>query len=343
MAKIITLGEIMLRLSPNGNDRFIQSEMFRIIPGGGEANVAVSVANYGHEAYFVSKVPAHEVGTAAVNSLRKFGVHTEFIARGGERLGIYFLESGASMRPSKVIYDRAGSSIAVAKASDFDWNAILSGKDWFHFSGITPAISPEMRKCVEAACKTARKKGVKVSCDLNYRGKMWSIEEARPVMQNLMQYVDLLIANEEHIRTVLEIDTSSLPTEDTNLTPAGCLSASRMVNERYKIPLIALTQRRSLSASDNRFKGSLWSAENSDAIACSPQYTMHIVDRVGSGDAFSAGILTGVQKDWTPEKTVGFAAAACCLKHSVEGDFSLMSEDEILALAAGNGSGSVQR
>ena len=341
--KTVTFGEIMLRLSPPAHARFLQTGQFDIVAGGGEANVAVSLANCGLDAEFVTALPDQELGQIAVNALRALGVETRHILRQGPRIGLYFIENGASQRASKVIYDRAGSSIAVAKASDFDWNAILSGKDWFHFSGITPAISPEIRKCVEAACKTARKKGVKVSCDLNYRGKMWSIEEARPVMQNLMQYVDLLIANEEHIRTVLEIDTSSLPTEDTNLTPAGCLSASRMVNERYKIPLIALTQRRSLSASDNRFKGSLWSAENSDAIACSPQYTMHIVDRVGSGDAFSAGILTGVQKDWTPEKTVGFAAAACCLKHSVEGDFSLMSEDEILALAAGNGSGSVQR
>ena len=341
--KTVTFGEIMLRLSPPAHARFLQTGQFDIVAGGGEANVAVSLANCGLDTEFVTALPDQELGQIAVNALRALGVETRHILRQGPRIGLYFIENGASQRASKVIYDRAGSSIAVAKASDFDWNAILSGKDWFHFSGITPAISPEMRKCVEAACKTARKKGVKVSCDLNYRGKMWSIEEARPVMQNLMQYVDLLIANEEHIRTVLEIDTSSLPTEDTNLTPAGCLSASKMVNERYKIPLIALTQRRSLSASDNRFKGSLWSAENSDAIACSPQYTMHIVDRVGSGDAFSAGILTGVQKGWTPEKTVGFAAAACCLKHSVEGDFNLMGEDEILALAAGNGSGSVQR
>ena len=341
--KTVTFGEIMLRLSPPAHARFLQTGQFDIVAGGGEANVAVSLANCGLDAEFVTALPDQELGQIAVNALRALGVETRHILRQGPRIGLYFIENGASQRASKVIYDRAGSSIAVAKASDFDWNAILSGKDWFHFSGITPANSPEMRKSVEAACQKAKDKGVKVSCDLNYRGKMWSIEEARPVMQNLMQYVDLLIANEEHIRTVLEIDTSSLPTEDTNLTPAGCLSASKMVNERYKIPLIALTQRRSLSASDNRFKGSLWSAENIDAIACSPQYTMHIVDRVGSGDAFSAGILTGVQKGWTPEKTVGFAAAACCLKHSVEGDFSLMGEDEILALAAGNGSGSVQR
>ena len=265
--KTVTFGEIMLRLSPPAHARFLQTGQFDIVAGGGEANVAVSLANCGLDAEFVTALPDQELGQIAVNALRALGVETRHILRQGPRIGLYFIENGASQRASKVIYDRAGSSIAVAKASDFDWNAILSGKDWFHFSGITPAISPEMRKCVEAACKTARKKGVKVSCDLNYRGKMWSIEEARPVMQNLMQYVDLLIANEEHIRTVLEIDTSSLPTEDTNLTPAGCLSASRMVNERYKIPLIALTQRRSLSASDNRFKGSLWSAENSDAIA----------------------------------------------------------------------------
>ncbi len=338
--KTIAFGEIMLRLSPPAHGRFLQAGQFDIVTGGGEANVAVSLCNCGLEAAFVTALPAHELGQVAVNSLRRYGVGTEHILRQGPRIGIYFIENGASQRASKVIYDRAGSSIAVARAEDFHWEEILEGADWFHFSGITPAISSEMQKAVENACLTARKMGVKVSCDLNYRSKMWSIEKAQPVMQNLMQYVDLLIANEEHIRTILAVNTSSLPTEDTNLTQDGCRKAAEMVYEAYHIPQIAITQRRSLSASENRVKGAFW---QNGKIAFSPQYTVKIVDRVGSGDSFSAGILTGIQKGWDMQRTVNFAAAACCLAHSVEGDFSLMSEEEIMALSGGDGSGSVQR
>lgn len=338
--KTVTFGEIMLRLSPPGYARFVQASQFDVVYGGGEANVAVMLASCGLEADFVTAIPAHEIGQCAVNALRRYGVGTGHILRQGDRLGIYFIENGASQRASKVIYDRAGSSIAKAAASDFDWKKILSGADWFHFSGITPAISDEMIAAVQTACHTAKQMGVKVSCDLNYRSKMWSVEKARCVMQPLMESVDLLIANEEHIRTILEIDTSSLPVEDTNLTHEGCMVTARMLNERYHIPMVAMTQRRSLSASDNRFKGMLW---KDGEAAFSPQHTMHIVDRVGSGDSFSAGILTGLQKGWSIQQTVNFAAAACCLKHSIPGDFNLCDEAEIQALAGGDGSGSVQR
>ena len=338
--KTVAFGEIMLRLSPPGYSRFVQASQFDVVYGGGEANVAVMLAQCGLESEFVTALPAHELGQCAVNALRRYGVGTSHILRHGPRLGIYYIETGASQRASKVIYDRAGSSIAVAQASDFDWDIILSGASWFHFSGITPAISPEMAKAVQNACQAAKRLGVKVSCDLNYRSKMWTVEQARAVMQPLMESVDLLIANEEHIRTILEIDTHSLPVEDTNLTREGCLQAAEMVNSRYHIPAIALTQRRSLSASDNRFEGMLW---KEGEAAFSPQHTMHIVDRVGSGDSFSAGILNGLQKGWSVQQTVDFAAAACCLKHSVPGDFNLCDEAEILALAGGDGSGSVQR
>lgn len=338
--KTVTFGEIMLRLSPPGYSRFVQASQFDIVYGGGEANVAVMLASCGLEADFVTAIPAHEIGQCAVNALRRYGVGTGHILRQGDRLGIYYIENGASQRPSKVIYDRAASSIAKAAASDFDWKKILTGADWFHFSGITPAISDEMIAAVQDACRTAKQMGVKVSCDLNYRSKMWSVEKARSVMQPLMESVDLLIANEEHIRTILEIDTSSLPVEDTNLTHEGCIATAQMLHERYHIPMVAMTQRRSLSASDNRFKGMLW---KDGEAAFSPQHTMHIVDRVGSGDSFSAGILNGLQKGWSIQQTVNFAAAACCLKHSIPGDFNLCDEAEILALAGGDGSGSVQR
>ena len=338
--KTVAFGEIMLRLSPPGYSRFVQASQFDIVYGGGEANVAVMLASCGLESEFVTALPAHEIGQCAVNALRRYGVGTGHILRQGDRLGIYYIENGASQRASKVIYDRAGSSIAKAAASDFDWEKILDGAEWFHFSDITPAISDEMITAVQQACRTAKKLGVKVSCDLNYRSKMWSVEKARSVMQPLMESVDLLIANEEHIRTILEIDTSSLPVEDTNLTHEGCIAAAQMLHERYHIPMVALTQRRSLSASDNRFKGMLW---KDGEAAFSPQHTMHIVDRVGSGDSFSAGILNGLQKGWSVQQTVNFAAAACCLKHSIPGDFNLCDEAEILTLAGGDGSGSVQR
>lgn len=338
--KTVAFGEIMLRLSPPGYSRFVQASQFDVVYGGGEANVAVMLASCGLESEFVTALPAHEIGQCAVNALRRYGVGTGHILRQGDRLGIYYIENGASQRASKVIYDRAGSSIAKAAASDFDWEKILDGAGWFHFSGITPAISDEMITAVQQACRTAKKLGVKVSCDLNYRSKMWSVEKARSVMQPLMESVELLIANEEHIRTILEIDTSSLPVEDTNLTHEGCIAAAQMLHERYHIPMVALTQRRSLSASDNRFKGMLW---KDGEAAFSPQHTMHIVDRVGSGDSFSAGILNGLQKGWSVQQTVNFAAAACCLKHSIPGDFNLCDEAEILALAGGDGSGSVQR
>lgn len=338
--KTVTFGEIMLRLSPPAHGRFLQAGSFDIVYGGGEANVSVSLANCGLETEFVTALPAHEMGQCAINALRRYGVQTYHILRQGSRIGIYFIENGASQRASKVIYDRAASSIATAKASDFHWKEILAGADWFHFSGITPAIGPEMTKAVQEACAVAKELGLKISCDLNYRSKMWSVPEARAVMQPLMQQVDLLIANEQHIADILEIDISSFPTEDTNLTREGCIATAAAVNARYHIPAIAITQRRSLSASDNKIKGMLW---QDGQAAFSAQHTMHIVDRVGSGDAFTAGILTGIQKKYGLQKTIDFAAAACCLKHSVEGDFNVMSEAEIMALAEGEGSGSVQR
>ena len=197
MGKIITLGEIMLRLSPNGQDRFIQTDVFRIIPGGGEANVAVSCANYGHDAYLVTKLPKHEIGQIAVNSLRRYGVNTKYIARGGDRVGLYYCETGASMRPSKVIYDRAHSAIAEADPSDFNFDEIMEGADWFHWSGITPAISDKAAELTKLACEAAKRHGVTVSVDLNFRKKLWTSEKAISIMRPLMKYVDVCIGNEE--------------------------------------------------------------------------------------------------------------------------------------------------
>lgn len=340
MKPTVTFGEIMLRLEPEGYNRFVQADKFGAVYGGGEANVAVSLANYGLPAEFVTKLPAHEIGQCAVNALRRYGVGTEKIIRGGERIGIYFIEKGASQRASKVIYDRAYSAVSLAKAEEFDWEAILAGAGWFHFSGITPAVSGELAKACLEGVKTARKLGVTVSCDLNYRGKMWSLDKAKEVMGGLMPYTDVLIANEEHIKSILGIDVSVYAVEDSNLCREGCAAMARTLHEKYGFQAAAITQRRSLSASDNKFKAAFW--QNGET-AFSPQHTMHIVDRVGSGDAFTAGILYGMQTGLSAQETVDFAAAACCLKHSVEGDFNLMSADEVFALAGGEGSGSVQR
>ena len=338
--RTVTFGEIMLRLSPPAHGRFVQTASFDACYGGGEANVAVALAQWGLEASYVTALPENELGQGAVNALRRYGVDTRHILRQGPRIGVYFIENGASERASKVIYDRAGSSAAAAKASDFDWEKILAGAGWFHFSGITPAVSPEMAGAVSDAVRTARRMGITVSCDLNYRGKMWTVEEAKAVICPLMADVSLLIANEEHIRTVLGIDTLDLPREDTNLTPEGAAEAAVRLNARYHIPYIALTQRRSLSASDNRVGGVLW---REGETAASRRHLVHIVDRVGSGDAFAAGVIYGAQTGLSLADTAQFAAAACAFKHTVEGDFIVADAGEIAALAGGDGSGSVQR
>lgn len=248
--KIITLGEIMLRLSTPGNTRFVQSDSFDVVYGGGEANVAVSLANYGHDAYFVSKLPTHEIGQSAVNALRKYGVHTDYILRGGDRVGIYYLETGASMRPSKVIYDRADSAIAKATADEFDFDAIMAGADWFHFSGITPALSAEAAKLTEAACKAAKKHGVKVSCDLNYRKKLWTPEQAQAVMKQLMQYVDVCIGNEEDAKLCLGFEPKA-NVEQGETNASGYYEIFKQMKEEFGFEIVCSTLRESYSATYN--------------------------------------------------------------------------------------------
>ena len=340
MAAVVTFGEIMLRLAPEGMDRFVQADSFGAVYGGGEANVAGSLAGYGVGARYVTKVPAPEIGQAAVNAMRRYGVDTGYMVRGGDRLGIYFLERGASQRPAKVIYDRKGSAMALAQPSDFNWEMIFDGANWFHFSGITPAIGKNLAQITENAAAMAHQKGMMVSCDLNYRSKMWTLEEAKVVMAGLMGNVDVLITNEMHAQQLLEADVSGYPTEDTNLGQEGCAALGRSLSERYGFRTVAITQRRSLSADDNRFKAAIYSKGE---IAFSTQYTMHMVDRVGSGDAFTAGVIYGMKEGLSLQQTVDFAAAACCLKHTINGDVNLMSTAEVWELASGSGSGSVQR
>ena len=341
MARIITFGEIMMRLNPEGYLRLVQSERLEATYAGGEANVAVSLANYGHDAAFVTKVPAHEIGQCAVNALRRYGVDTTKILRGGPRLGLYFVEKGASQRGSKVIYDRAGSSIALAKPEEFDWPSIFSGADWFHFTGITPALGGDMPKvCLEAA-KAAKSMGLTVSCDLNYRAKLWTREEAGRAMAELMPYVDICIANEEDAKDVFGIAAENTDVNSGKLDKDGYVSVARQLKDRFGFKYVAITLRGSISASDNRWSGMLY--DGSEAFFA-PEYLIHIVDRVGGGDSFGGGLIHAMLK-WPGDhqKAIDFAVAASCLKHTIEFDFNMMSESEVLALAGGNASGRVQR
>jgi len=330
----------MLRLAPEGYYRFVQSQSFGATYGGGEANVAVSLANFGMDAAYVTKLPKHEIGQAAVNSLRQFGVDTSKIARGGSRVGIYFLEKGASQRPSKVIYDRADSAIATATAADFDWGKILDGARWFHFTGITPALSDSAAAITLDALKAAKEKGVTVSCDLNYRKNLWSKEKAGEVMGKLMPYVDLCIANEEDSADVFGIHAKNTDITSGSISHDGYKEVAKALIDRFGFKKVAITLRESISANDNN-----WAAMycQDGEFYFSKKYAVHIVDRVGGGDSFGAGLIYANLNGFGPQESVEFAVAASCLKHSVEGDFNQVSVDEVQKLAGGDASGRVQR
>ena len=341
MAKrVITFGEIMLRLAPEGYYRFLQAETFGATYGGGEANVAVSLANYGFDAAFVTKLPSHEIGQAAVNSLRKYGVDTTEIVRGGDRVGIYYLEKGASQRPSKVIYDRAGSSIATASAADFDWKHIFAGADWFHFTGITPALNDEVAKICLEACKAAKEAGLTISCDLNYRNKLWSKEKAGQVMGELCKYVDVCIANEEDASDVFGIKAADTDVTKGAVNHEGYKDVAKQLADRFGFQKVAITLRESLSANDNNWSAMLYDGTD---YYFSKKYKMHIVDRVGGGDSFAAGIIYGLSHYEDEQYAINFAVASSCLKHSIDGDFNLSRLSEVEALCKGDGSGRVQR
>ena len=340
MSKIVTLGEIMLRLSPSGFNRFVQVDSFDVIWGGGEANVAVSCANYGHDAHFESKLPAHEIGQAAVNALRRYGVHTDYIARGGNRVGIYYCETGASMRPSKVIYDRAGSAIAEANPEDFDFEAIMEGADWFHWSGITPAISDKAAELTRIACEAAKRKGVTVSCDLNFRKKLWTKEKAQSVMRPLMQYVDVCIGNEEDAELCLGFKPAA--DVESGVTDAeGYKGIFKALAEEFRFQYVASTLRESFSATHNGWKAMIY---NGAEFYESKRYDINpIIDRVGGGDSFSGGLIHGLLTMDNQAEALEFAVAASALKQTIPGDFNLVSADEVKALAGGSANGRVQR
>ncbi|MGN1077419.1 MAG: PfkB family carbohydrate kinase [Candidatus Gallimonas sp.] len=340
MSKIVTFGELMLRLAPENYLRFVQSEKYEATFGGAEANVAVSLANYGQDVAFVSKLPAHEIGQAAVNSLRKFGVDTSKIVRGGDRVGIYYCEKGASQRPSKVVYDRAHSAIAEATEADFDWDQIFDGVEWFHFTGITPALSDGVAAITLEACKKAKEKNITISCDLNFRKKLWSKEKAGQVMGELCRYIDYCIANEEDAKDVFGIEADNSDIYGGKLDREGYISVAKKLTERFGFKGVAITLRESKSANDNDWSGMLYTGGEA---YFSKKYSMHIVDRVGGGDSFGGGLIYALSNGYDPQSAIGFAVAASCLKHSIEGDYNMVSLAEVKALAGGDGSGRVQR
>jgi 2-dehydro-3-deoxygluconokinase len=340
MGRVITFGEIMLRLAPEGYYRFAQAVSYGATYGGGEANVAVSLANFGVDAAYVTKLPKHEIGQGAVNKLREFGVDTSLIVRGGDRVGIYFLEKGASQRPSRVIYDRAHSAIASAAGADFDWDMIFQGAEWFHFTGITPALSDNAAEICLAACKTARSKGITVSCDLNYRQNLWTREKAGEVMGKLLEFVDICIANEEDAADVFGIRASGSDVTTGKISHDGYREVAAALIKRFNFKQTAITLRESISANDNNWAAMLCTGND---YYFSKKYPVHIVDRVGGGDSFGAGLIYANIQGMEPQKGLEFAVAASCLKHSIEGDFNLVSADEVRKLAGGNASGRVQR
>lgn len=340
MAKVVTFGELMLRLAPNGYYRFFQNDQMQATFGGGEANVAVSLANYGLDSVYVTKLPAHTIGQAAVDSLRYFGVDTSKIVRGGDRVGIYYLEKGASQRGSVCIYDRAHSSIAEARSGDFDWDAIFERADWFHFTGITPALGPNLVELCRQACDAAKARGVKISCDLNYRGKLWTRDQARVAMTDLCRYVDVCISNEEDAKDVFGIEAEGSDIYGGKLNKVGYESVAKQLMDKFGFEKVAITLRTSISASDNDWAGMLYDGKD---CCFSKEYHLHIVDRVGGGDSFGAGLIYALLSGKSSQDAIEFAVAASALKHSVEGDYNRVTVAEVEKLAGGDGSGRVQR
>ena len=340
--KYLTFGEIMLRLKSPGHERFFQSPMLEATFGGGEANVAVSLANYGEDVGFLSVLPKNAIGDECIKELRRFGVDTSRVVRGGERLGIYFLETGANQRPSKVVYDRAYSAIAMAKPGDIDWEKTFAGVEWFHITGITPAISESARELSLESVKDAKKRGITVSCDLNYRKNLWKYgKKASEVMRELAKYVDVAIANEEDVQKSLEI-TTDVNVESGELDRSKYKALGDKVLAAYPdMKMIAITLRESKSADWNGWAACLNDREH---FYESKRYEIRdIIDRVGGGDSFAGGLIYGLNNYESRQQALEFAVAASCLKHSIDGDFNRVDVDEVEKLMGGDGTGRVQR
>ncbi len=340
MSKIVTFGEIMLRLMPEDGHRLLQNDRLEATFGGGEANVAVSLANFGLDAAYVTALPQNDVGQAAINAMRYFGVDTSKILRQGERMGVYFVEKGQSQRPSKVLYDRKYSAISMAARSDFDWDAIFEGATWFHFTGITPALSDALKGACLDACKAAKARGITISCDLNYRKNLWSTEAAYETMTQLVPYVDVCIANEEDAEKVLGISAKDTDVGAGKLSQEGYRDVAREISQRYGCSSVAITLRSSISANDNNWAGMLYTGGE---FYDSKSYNIHLWDRVGGGDSFGAGLIYAMSENYAPQDVINFAVAASCLKQTIQGDFNRVSVAEVKNLMGGDGSGRVQR
>ena len=341
-ARVVCFGEIMLRLSPPGFERLLQSPTLQATFGGGEANVAVSLAHFGIASAYVTRVPSNAIGDAAIRTLRAEGVDVQHIQRGGSRLGIYFAETGASQRASTVLYDRAQSAISEIQPGSVDWNAALGGADWLHWTGITPALSADAAKCTREAVDTARRAGARVSVDLNFRKKLWSETQAQAVMRPLVAGSDLLIANEEDLQSVLGIKVAGVDLTAGQVDPIAYRAAAEQVTRDFGIVRVAITLRESLSASENGWSAVLYDA-SAGTFTHSQHYVIRVVDRIGGGDSFAAGLLYGFTQGWTGDASLRFAVAASALKHTVPGDFNRVSVSEVQQLAGGDGSGRVQR
>lgn len=342
MKKVVTFGEILLRLASPGYTKLFQKDSLDATFCGGEANVSVSLANYGIQTSFVTKLPDNDVGIAAARSLNYFGVDTSNIVYGNGRLGLYYLEKGASQRPSKIIYDRSYSAISLAKREEFDWDKIFDGASWFHWTGISPALSDELTEICYDACLLAKQKGLTVSCDLNYRKKLWSCDKAREVMTKMMPYVDVCIANEEDAEKVLGIKAVNTDIESGEINKEGYKDVAKKICKEYGCQYVAFTLRKSFSASRNGWSGILYNA-NEDMSYLSNEYDIYVVDRVGGGDSFTGALVYGFLAGLNNQHKIDFAVAASCLKHSIEGDFNRVTVEDVESLLSNGGNGRVQR
>ncbi|MFC1912853.1 PfkB family carbohydrate kinase [Chloroflexota bacterium] len=339
--KIVVFGELLMRLNTSGFERFLQAENFNVRYTGNEANVGMSLVNYGMEVYVVSKVPDNEIGQACINYLRRFGLNTNFIVRGGERLGLFYQETGVAQRASKIIYDRSNSAIRGSRLEDYNWDNICSGKDWFHFSGTAPALGDNVQRVLEDGLKMAKKQRLTVSCDLNYRAKLWSSAEAKSVMTRLMPYVDVLIGNEEDAEKVFGIKAEGSDVNRGKIVEESYKQVTDQLIQQFGFKKVATTLRESISASTNGWAGLLYDAKKH---FLSRKYEINpIVDRVGAGDSFTGGLIYGFLSGFDSQLCIEFAVAASCLKHSIVGDFNLASIAEVEALMTGYASGRVQR
>ena len=340
MKYTVGLGDLLASFTPIGYERFIQASEFKVTYTGAEANVLGSLANFGLKTRFVCRVPENEIGTAAIRYLNSFGIDTQYVVRGGNRLGVLYMEKGASQRPSKVIYDRHHSGICEAVPEDFDFDRIFEDAEWFHFTGITPALSESLAEVVKTACIAAKKKGCTISCDLNYRKNLWSQEDAKKVMEPLLEYVDVLIANEEDVEKVLGIKAADTDVEHAQLNHEGYIEVAKQLTEKYHLKAVATTLRESISASVNNWSALLYKDEQA---YLSKKYQIQIVDRVGGGDSFAAGLIYAMQQEMENQQALEFATAASCLKHTIEHDYNMVTVAEVEALMNGQENGRVQR